>query len=1029
MHHSNYSWYQQSVTLAMAQYHAVKTGYDPGCLFAAENLEVPTDRSSSSTTTRESKQSAGPRDYKPTALRWYYHVALIASFAVLIGLTEYAIRTLQVSSDTSVDLSHLQSLQGEARRAVSAASHPLFDARKISNTTSSNTGTTTTTMDLNGYLTIGKTTVPVTMTSTSSISTSELSSTSPDVSSPTEQPDETTTPFLETKTTALTTQIIPHVTTTVLSGLLTTVTVTVDTSAYLEIGSTTLTSASTQTGSVSAAEYDPSSYLEVGTMTILLETGSSSLTSFAPTEATSTSEETAFLHTGSTSLTLTSDGAVGLETQAETQARTATTAIDDIPSAPAEPNAQIPSISTWTDPGVTVLIVSQTTTGPSSTVTSQRTVTNAAGQATVETLESTVAGKTSVFESTMTMGDSTSDIQPNIVVSQTVVEPSRVASVEKTTTGEDGQIVVQTYQTTLPGETSISRSTSSASSGQTVVVQPSVVKITTGGTTKVAQTIFTDSQGHFSTSSYTTVIGGAVTSSTIAVLMSTSVASGDTLVTFQEVVTTTVGGVTEVLETTLTDTDGHVTSSSYTTVIGGTPTSLTVWTIEATSAPSGETIITLPTVVPATNGGTTEVFESSFTDSQGVLHTSFYTTVIGGTPTSSTLWTVLATHMPTSTSTPTPTKASTSSSSSGAASGSSSGTQTTTTVVYGITWRQYVVGTFFPTLIAVLISFPLKLIAINARLMQPFHALAAIDEASGGSPADASIFLRFYSWSGSFSFLQAIKLRQPVIAISDVLTLGAGLLAPLAAEAIAVHVPDTCRSACYGSLVASLIPIRVLEALMSVIVALLLALVILLSIRRWKTGVSCNPWSIAGMASLCVDPKYQKVLKGLPSGLAAQIEDSTISTILAGRTYTMGDIVSESSSREYGVKVVDHDEGATRLLKEAEPTQADETPMAAKYSTQPFSLLTWWGRCIMLSVFSGVLIMLVYYENTSGDSGFERFMDSQGFAVKFFITAVGVLLGYCMETVFRCQYKSTGTPGPFPPPPLPFPSLFPSADI
>lgn len=202
-------------------------------------------------------------------------------------------------------------------------------------------------------------------------------------------------------------------------------------------------------------------------------------------------------------------------------------------------------------------------------------------------------------------------------------------------------------------------------------------------------------------------------------------------------------------------------------------------------------------------------------------------------------------------------------------------------------------GAFSPTLIAVLIYFPVKLIATNARLMQPFNALAAVSEASGGSPADASIFLRFYSWSGSFSFLQAIKLRQPIIAISDVLTLGAGLLAPLAAETIAVHVSDTCHAARYGSLVASLIPIQILETLMSVMVALLLALVILLSVGRWRTGVSCNPWSIAIMASLCLDPKFRKVVNSLPSGLTTQIEDSDISKILAGRRHTIDEIVSE----------------------------------------------------------------------------------------------------------------------------------------
>lgn len=94
----------------MVQYHAVKTSYDPGCLFATE-----------STTARHSKQPARPSDYKPAALRWYYHVALITSFAVLIGLAEHSIRTLQVSYNPLVDLSDLQSLGDDARRALAAS--------------------------------------------------------------------------------------------------------------------------------------------------------------------------------------------------------------------------------------------------------------------------------------------------------------------------------------------------------------------------------------------------------------------------------------------------------------------------------------------------------------------------------------------------------------------------------------------------------------------------------------------------------------------------------------------------------------------------------------------------------------------------------------------------------------------------------------------------------------------------------------------------------------------------------------------
>ncbi|PSR79392.1 hypothetical protein BD289DRAFT_348021, partial [Coniella lustricola] len=61
-----------------------------------------------------------------------------------------------------------------------------------------------------------------------------------------------------------------------------------------------------------------------------------------------------------------------------------------------------------------------------------------------------------------------------------------------------------------------------------------------------------------------------------------------------------------------------------------------------------------------------------------------------------------------------------------------------------------------------------------------------------------------------------------------------------------------------------------------------------------------------------------------------------------------------------------------------------------------------WGRCVLLFIFASMLIIVVYYQATSGNTGFERFMDSQSYGVKFFFTALGVILGYCMETIFRC---------------------------
>lgn len=63
-------------------------------------------------------------------------------------------------------------------------------------------------------------------------------------------------------------------------------------------------------------------------------------------------------------------------------------------------------------------------------------------------------------------------------------------------------------------------------------------------------------------------------------------------------------------------------------------------------------------------------------------------------------------------------------------------------------------------------------------------------------------------------------------------------------------------------------------------------------------------------------------------------------------------------------------------------------------------MLTWWGRCLVLLLFASVLVIVVYYEQTSEATGFEKFMDSEGYGVKFFFTGLGVVLGECMQMIF-----------------------------
>lgn len=187
-------------------------------------------------------------------------------------------------------------------------------------------------------------------------------------------------------------------------------------------------------------------------------------------------------------------------------------------------------------------------------------------------------------------------------------------------------------------------------------------------------------------------------------------------------------------------------------------------------------------------------------------------------------------------------------------------------------------------------------------------------------------------------------------------------------------------------------------------IACLLGLMALLGAGRWRTGIAQNPWSIAGMEGLLSDPELRRVLCAIPGDKG----DSAILKVLAGRGYALGDTGSSRDWRAggsgYGVIVAGRGHAAKPITDDG-MRQADSPEPQAKKTTQPFMLLTWWGRCIMFFIFLSVLAIVVYYEESSGSTGFEDFMDSQGYGVKFFFTALGVILGHCTETVFRCEYK------------------------
>jgi hypothetical protein len=580
------------------------------------------------------------------------------------------------------------------------------------------------------------------------------------------------------------------------------------------------------------------------------------------------------------------------------------------------------------------------------------------------------------------------------VVRQTEAWPSSRTTLQWTATDSQGYVFVQTVTTEFPAETGVLETKVTLRPEQTLVAVPKIITTTRGGLTQVMETTTVDLEGHTTMSLYTTVVGGEIVLATGTYFLVTSLPPGYRVLTIPAVVATTEKGKAEMAQTVYTDAQGHLTTSSYTTTLNGTPTSRTVPLVTAVAVSREDNLVTLSAETSPLISESTKVIETTSTDSRGHPVTYSYTTVVDGTPTSATVLTITSTAISTSPN-----------------STNSSGTQNAGGVgvlVYGLGPRDYILGAFLPTILAATIAYPFKLININTRLMQPFHELTIAREL-GGVSAEGSIFLRFYDWAGSLSLPRSVKLRQPVIVISDLLVLSAALLAPIAAETVSIHVPDGCQLTCYGRLGVSTIPGRILEALLATMMALLIAMIVSLNVFRWKTGVRHNPWGIAGMASLGVSPGIRDKIRKIPCNSSSSIKESMILEALSGSKYALDEYwVSSSpgsgSTRGYGIVVKPSTSDGAKKPGNDNEHGNDRNHISGDHKnkgTQPFTALTWWGRCILLFIFLCVLVIATYYETTMRDSGFERFMDSRGFGVRFFFTALAVIVGGCMETFFR----------------------------
>ncbi|KAI0431072.1 hypothetical protein F5Y09DRAFT_330596 [Xylaria sp. FL1042] len=311
------------------------------------------------------------------------------------------------------------------------------------------------------------------------------------------------------------------------------------------------------------------------------------------------------------------------------------------------------------------------------------------------------------------------------------------------------------------------------------------------------------------------------------------------------------------------------------------------------------------------------------------------------------------------------------------------------TAVYSIDGAHYFMGTFLPTIIASLLAIAVRILDANAKSFQPWHALTH----ERGAPGRESLCLETGGWRSLGMGLRSLLGGQAVVFLASLLSLAAALLVPVSAGAITLDLRgDGCKiggtSASNCAYVLSVSPV-VSKATLGILAAMSLAtLLLVVMVGRWRLGVYTNPWSMCTLASLSANPEVRRLVLD-----AAQHKQA--GSQLKHQDFKLDYFRGPKGQMEYGIVALDRFSGTgLSSVYEEVPlaSNLEDNDVAKRKHGPPFFMLGIIGRLCLLFLLSGVLVLVLYYARTGGDTAFELFIDSDSFGVQFLFTGLGVLI-------------------------------------
>ncbi|KAI0418768.1 hypothetical protein F5X98DRAFT_109463 [Xylaria grammica] len=311
------------------------------------------------------------------------------------------------------------------------------------------------------------------------------------------------------------------------------------------------------------------------------------------------------------------------------------------------------------------------------------------------------------------------------------------------------------------------------------------------------------------------------------------------------------------------------------------------------------------------------------------------------------------------------------------------------TAVYVIGGGHYFIGAFLPTLVSSILAIAVRILDTNAKSFQPWHALTHERGALGRD----SLCLETSGWRSLVMGLHSLLGGQAVISLTSLLSLSSAVLIAVSAGAITLDLRGGgCKiggsSASNCAYVLSVSPIVSKAALGILAVMCLTTIFLVVMVGRWRLGVYTNPWSMCTLASLSAHPDVRQLVLDAATGVNAEQAKSQ----LTHHDFKLDYFLDAKGNLEYGIVPHDRFSGARLSTDESAEFTPDGRLAFGRGSGTPFFMLGISGRLCMLFMLSGVLILVLYYAQTGGDTAFERFIDSDTFGVRVLFSSLGVII-------------------------------------